>query len=159
MVRLDEKSGASTLAVSLTCMNGSDDEKKFQWLKVWLTGHAQKAFRLPMPARSFSSFLWCSKYGDKITIWDWEQEDTISWVPGMPEKGKRRMGWLLLKTCSPWPTIPTCTCTLTCSRRPASLSVNTYLEQIRPSQVAFGGKQKRPNTTDKAVRANPEMES
>ena len=134
--------------------NERSAEQKLQWLKVRLTGRAQKAFqRLPKAARaSFESVQAALKER-------FEPETRKARYKALFQTRKKKSseGWadfaddLQSLADKAYPDLP-----LDARER---LSINAYLQQPLLPQVAFSIKQRRPMTPDDVVAATLEMES
>ena len=125
-----------------------------QWLRVRLTGRAQKALqRLPDTART-------SYDATKLALiarFDPETRQTRYQVELQTRRRKSTEGWADyaddLRTLADraYPTLQ--------EEARECLAINQYLTQLTQPQVAFGVRQKRPATIDEAVTATLEMES
>lgn len=135
-------------------VNGWDDEQKMKWLRVRLTGRAQKAFQR-LPTESKESYQaardalkerfeptsrkiryqveFQTRRKKKAETWADFADDLKSLVdkgfPDLPEEAKEH------------------------------LALQSYLQQLDQPQVAFGVRQKRPTTIDDAVSLTLEMET
>lgn len=139
---------------SVAAVNGWNDEEKLKWLRVRVTGRAQKAFHL-LPEVTRGTYA-ATKAALKARF-DPESRHTRYQAEFQARRKKSSEGWADfaddLKTLvdKGYPTLQ--------EEAREQLAVNAYLQQLIPSQVAFGVKQKRPNTLDDAVAATLELES
>ena len=130
--------------VNIAAVNGWDDGQKLMWLRVRLTGRAQKA--LPPPPGSFAHNL----RGDVGGSQGYQAEFQT-------RRRKAGEGWANfaddLRTLADkaYPTLQ--------DEARERLSINAYLQQLTQPQVTFSVKQKSPEMLDDAVAATLEMES
>jgi hypothetical protein len=139
---------------NVAAVNGWDDAEKLKWLRVRLTGRAQKALhRLPEASRV--------TYEAALTALKERFEPDSRQARYHAELQTRRKraseGWadfaddLKTLTDKAYPTLQ--------DEAREQLAINAYLQQLTPVQVAFSVKQKCPKTLDDAVAATLEMES
>ena len=129
-------------------------EQKLQWLKVRLTGRAQKAFQRP-PETARASFE-RSRAAVKERF-EPETRKARHQALFQTRKKKSGDGWadfavhLQSLEDKAYHDLPT--------EAREQLAINTYLQQLSHPQVAFSVKQRRPMTLDEVVAATLEMES
>ena len=139
---------------NVAAVNRWDDDAKLLWLKVRLTGRAQKAFkRLPQATQG--------NYQRTMEALKERFEPGSKRELHVVEFHARRKG----RTES-WADFAEDIKTLADKAYPdledaarERLSLNRYLEQLGDPQVAFGVKQSRPKSLDEAVTATLELES
>ena len=139
---------------NVATVNGWDDTQRLQWLRVRLTGRAQKALhRLPE--------LVASSYGatrDALKA-RFEPESRHTWYQAefQAQRKKGGEGWadfaddLRSLTDKAYPDLQ--------EEAREQLSLNAYLSQLPQPQISFSVRQKQPTTLDDAVAATLEMES
>lgn len=135
-------------------VNGWTEEQKLKWIKVRLTGRAQKAFqRLTEAAR-------CDYKEAKKALkarFEPESKKTLYQAEFQTRRKKKSENWadfaedLRLLADKAFPELP--------DEARETLTLNSYLSQLDQPQVAFSVKLKRPTTLDDAVTATLEMES
>ena len=135
-------------------VNSWDEAAKLKWLKVRLTGRAQRAIQLLPAATAASLDLTVKALGERF-------EPAIKKNQYQAEfqsrKKKRSESWAEfaddLKSLADkgYPDLE--------ENAREQLSIHTYLQQLEPPQVAFSVKQKRPAKLVDAVTATIEMES
>ena len=135
-------------------VNGWDADKKLQWLKVRLTGRAQKAFqRLPEASRAtfdLAKEALTERFEPKSRKTRYQAEN-------LARKKKPSEGWadfaddLQSLAEKAYPTLQ--------HEARELLAINAYLQQLTQPQVAFSVKQTNPGTLDDAVAATLAMES
>ena len=135
-------------------VNGWDADKKLQWLKLRLTGRAQKAFqRLPKASRA--TFDLAKKA--LTERFEPESRKMRYQTEFQARKEKPSEGWhdfaddLQSLAEKAYPTLQHDAREL--------LAINAYLQQLTHPKVAFSVKQKNPGTLDDALAATLEMES
>ena len=139
---------------NVAIVNGWTDEQKLQWLRVHLTGRAQRTFhRLPEASRA--------SYEDATAALQERFEPTSRKTRYQAEfetrRKKKSEGWAdfaddlrsLADKAFPDLQLEAREC----------LAVRAYLQQLEQPQVAFSVKQSGPKTLDEAVAATLEMES
>ena len=139
---------------NVTDVNGWDDEQKLKWLKVRLTGRAQKAFqRLPEASRATFDLAEAALKGR----FEPESRKTRYQAEFQSRRKKTNEGWadfaddLQFLAEKAYPSLQ--------HEARERLAINTYLQQLPQPQMAFSVKQKNPETLDDAVAATLEMES
>ena len=139
---------------NVTDVNGWDDEQKLKWLKVRLTGRAQKAFqRLPEASRATFDLAEAALKGR----FEPESRKTRYQAEFQSRRKKTNEGLadfaddLQFLAEKAFPSLQ--------HEARERLAINTYLQQLVQPQVAFSVKQKNPETLDDAVAATLEMES
>ena len=132
-------------------MNGWDDSQKLQWLRVRLTGRAQKALhRLPGPVAS-------SYEATRDARFEPESRHTRYQAEFQARRKKAGEGWadfaneLRSLADKAYPDLQ--------DEARERLSLNTYLSQLPQPQISFSVRQKQPTTLDDAVAATLDMES
>ena len=135
-------------------VNGWDDAQKLRWLRVRLTGRAQKALRRLPDATAVS-------YGATREALRARFEPDSRYTRYQAEFQLRRKkageGWadfaddLRSLADKAYPTLQ--------EEARERLAINAYLAQLPQSQVSFSVRQKQPSTLDEAVAATLEMES
>ena len=139
---------------NVATVNAWTAEQKLQWLKVRMTGRAQRAFQL-LSETSRGSYEEAMKalqerFEPKSRQSRYEAEFQT-------RRKKKSEGWadfaedLKLLADKAFPELQ--------EAARSQLAINSYLQQLVHPQVAFGVKQKRPKTIDEAVSATLEMES
>ena len=139
---------------NVAVVNGWDEAQKLQFLKVRLTGRAQKALqRLPEVS--------CNTYTAARSVLQERFEPSSRRTRYQAEFQTRRKrgskGWadfaddLKFLAEKGFPQLQ--------EEAKELLAVNTYLQQLNQPQVAFSVRQRRPRTLDEAVSATLEMES
>ena len=135
-------------------VNKWDAGQKLQWLKLRLTGRAQKAFQR-LPEASRASFDLAKKA--LTERFEPESRKTQYQAEFQARKKKPSEGWadfaddLQSLVEKAYPTLQ--------HEARELLAINAYLRQLTQPQVAFSVKQKNPGTLDDAVAATLEMES
>ena len=140
---------------NVAVVNGWRDEQKLQWLKVRLTGRAQKAFqRLSDEAkRTFDGATAALK-----ERFEPQSRKTRYQAEFQARRKKPNEGWadiaedLQALVDKAYPDLQP-------AEAREQLAINAYLQQLTPLQVAFGVKQKSPQTVDDAVATTLQMES
>ena len=135
-------------------VNGWDADKKLQWLKVRLTGRAQKAFqRLPQASRATFNLA-----KEALTErFEPKSRKTRYQAEFQARKKQPSEGWadfaddLQSLAEKAYPTLQ--------HEARKLLAINAYLQQLTQPQVAFSVKQTNPGTLDDAVAATLAMES
>ena len=139
---------------SVAAVNGWNDEDKLKWLRVRMTGRAQKALHL-LPEASRETYT-AVKAALKARF-DPASRHTRYQAEFQTRRKKPSEGWadfaddLKGLVDKGYPTLQ--------EEAREQLAVNAFLQQLSPPQVAFGVKQKRPSTLDDAVAATLELES
>ena len=139
---------------NVAAVNEWTAEQKMQWLKVRLTGRAQRAFQ-HLAETSRGSYAEAVKalrerFEPKSRQSRYEAEFQT-------RRKRKSEGWadfaqdLKLLADKAFPDLQEAART--------QLAINSYLQQLSHPQVAFGVKQKRPKTIDEVVSATLEMES
>ena len=139
---------------NVAAVNEWSAAQKLQWLRVRLTGRAQRAFQ-HLSASTRDSYEEATKalrerFEPKSRQSRYEAEFQI-------RRKKKSEGWadfaedLKLLADKAFPELQ--------EEGRTQLAINSYLQQLDHPQVAFGVKQKRPKTMDEAVSATLEMES
>ena len=139
---------------NVAAVNSWTAAQKLQWLKVRLTGRAQRAFQ-HLSDTSRESYEEAMKalrerFEPKSRQSRYEAEFQT-------RRKKKSEGWsdfaedLKLLADKAFPELQ--------EAARSQLAINSYLQQLDHPQVAFGVKQKRPKTIDEAVSATLEMES
>lgn len=128
--------------------------QKLQWLKVRLTGRAQRAFQ-HLSASARDSYEEAKKaLGERFEP---KSRQSRYEAEFQTRRKKKSEGWadfaeeLKLLADKAFPELQ--------EEGRTQLAINSYLQQLDHPQVAFGVKQKRPKTIDEAVSATLEMES
>ena len=135
-------------------MNEWSDAQRLQWLRVRLTGRAQKAIQ-HLSVEVAESLEKTMKVLDER--FEPASQKTLYQAEFQTRRKKRCEGWAEfaddLRTLADkgFPELQ--------DEAREQLSLQIYLQQLEPSQVAFSVKQKRPKTLDEAVAATIEMES
>ena len=135
-------------------VNEWDDEQKLKWLKVRLTGRAQKAFQ-HLPEASRATFN-LAKAALKMRF-EPESRTTRYQAEFQSRRKKTSEGWadfaddLQSLAEKAYPSLQ--------HEARERLAINAYLQQLTQPQVAFSVKQRNPETLDDAVAATLEMES
>ena len=139
---------------NVAVVNGWDDILKLKWLRVRLTGRAQKALQR-IPESSLTT------YETARTALKSRFEPVSRQTRYQAEFQTRRKraseGWadfaddIKSLADKAYPTLQ--------EEAREQLAINAYLQQLQPPQVAFSVKQKRPETLDDAVATTLEMES
>lgn len=135
-------------------VNAWDDAQKLQWIRVRLTGRAQKALQhLPEAAQATYP---ATKAALKARF-DPESRQTRYQAEFQARRKKPSEGWadfaedLQSLVDKAYPALQ--------NEARERLAINSYLQQLTDPQVAFSVRQKRPETLDDAVAATLEMES
>ena len=138
----------------VAAVNEWTDDQKLKWLRVRLTGRAQKAFhRLPEEAQA-------TYEGATIALqerFEPKSRKTRYQAEFETRRKKRSEGWadfaedLRSLADKAFPELQ--------AEAKECLALQTYLQQLEQPQVAFSVKQRRPATLDDAVAATLEMES
>ena len=139
---------------NVAAVNEWNDEQKLQWLKVRLTGRAQKAFqRLPEATQAIFDAAKEALTGR----FEPASRKTRYQAEFQARRKKASEGWADLAddlqslVDKAYPSLQ--------DEARERLAINAYLQQLGQPQVAFSVKQKCPNTLDDAVTATLEMES
>ena len=139
---------------NVAAVNGWDAAQKLKWLRVRLTGRAQKAL-LRLPESSQVDYE-ATRKGLKARF---EPESRQTRYQAQFQTRRKRAG-------ESWADLADDLRTLADRAYPTlqdeareRLSINAYLQQLSHAQVAFSVKQKQPKTLDEAVAATLEMES
>ena len=139
---------------NVAAVNGWSDEQKLKWLRVRLTGRAQKALhRIPEASRTTYE---ATRAALKARF-DPESRQTRYRAEFQTRRKKASEGWadfaddLKSLVDKGYPDLQ--------DEAREQLAINAFLQQLTPSPVAFSVKQKRPSTLDDAVAATLEMES
>ena len=139
---------------NIAVVNGWDDAQKLKFLRVRLTGRAQKALqRMPEATRSSYTAVRCAlqerfEPGSRRTRYQAEFQT---------RRKKTSEGWadfaedLKFLAEKGFPELQ--------EEATELLAVNAYLQQLNHPQVAFSVRQRRPKSVDEAVSATLEMES
>ena len=129
---------------SVAAVNEWNDTDKLKWLRVRVTGRAQKALHLLLEAARYAETKAALKTRfDPASRHTRYQKQSEGWadfaddMKALVDKG--------------YPTLQ--------EEAREQLAVNAFLQQLVPPQVAFGVKQKRPTTLDDAVATTLELES
>ena len=139
---------------NVALVNEWSDEKKLQWLRVRLTGRAQKAIQ-HLTADAAASFSTTIKALDER--FEPKSRRTLHQAEFQARRKKKSEGWAEfaddLKTLveKGYPELQ--------DDAKEQLALQNYLRQFDPPQVAFSVKQKQPKNVDEAVAATIEMES
>ena len=139
---------------SVAAVNGWDETDKLKWLRVRVTGRAQKALHL-LPEAARGTYT-TTKTALKARF-DPESRHTRYQAEFQARRKRAAEGWadladdLKAPSDKAYPTLP--------DEAREQLAINAYLQQLAPPQVAFSVKQKRPATLDDAVATTLEMES
>ena len=136
---------------NVASVNGWDDTQKLKWLRVCMTGRAQKALhRLPPTATAtFES--------TREARFDHESRYTRFQAEFQARRKKATEGWADLAddlrslADKAYPTLQ--------EEARERLALNTYLAQLPQPQVSFSVRQKQPSTLDEAIALTVEMES
>ena len=139
---------------NVAAVNGWDDALKLKWLRVQLTGRAQKALhRLQEAAReTYRATRTALK-----ACFDPESRQTRYQAEFQTRRKKASEGWadfaddLKSLADKAYPSLQ--------DEARERLSINAYLQELTQPQVAFSVRQKRPETLNDAVAATLEMES
>ena len=138
---------------NVASVNGWDDSQKLKWLRVRLTGRAQKALH------RLTETQWASYALTKDALksrFDPESRQTRFQAEFQTRRKKASEGWADLAddlkslADKAYPTLQ--------EEARERLSINAYLNQLTP-QLAFSVRQKRPDSLDSAVATTFEMES
>ena len=139
---------------NVAAVNGWSDEQKLKWLRVRLTGRAQKAL-LRIPEASRTTYE-ATRAALKARF-DPESRQTRYRAEFQTRRKKANEAWadfaddLKSLVDKAYPDLQ--------DEAREQLAMNAFLQQLTPPQVAFSVKQKRPVTLDDAVAATLEMES
>ena len=139
---------------NVAAVNGWSDAQKLQWLRVRVTGRAQKALhRLPAPA----SVTYEATRDALRARFEPDSRQTRYLAEFQSRRKKAGEGWadfaddLRALADRAYPTLQ--------EEARERLSINAYLAQLPQPQVAFSVRQKQPATLDEAVAVTLEMES
>ena len=133
-------------------VNGWNDAQKLQWLRVRLTGRAQRAVQRVDTGASFSDTV---KALDER--FEPQSRQTRYQAEFQTRRKKRAEGWaefaddLKMLADKGFPDLS--------EEAKEQLALQTYLQQLEQPQITFGVKQRRPKTLDEAVTATIEMET
>jgi hypothetical protein len=139
---------------NVAAVNRWDDADKLRWLRVRLTGRAQKALQR-LPETSASTYA-AARAALKARF-DPESRHTRYQAEFQARRKKATEGWadfaddLKALADKAYPTLQ--------DEAREQLAINSFLQQLMPPQVAFSVKQKRPASLDDAVAATLELES
>ena len=139
---------------NVATVNEWSDAQKLQWLRVRLTGRAQKAIQ-HLSAEVAASLEQTMKALDER--FEPASRKTLYQAEFQTRRKKRSESWAEfaedLKTLADkgFPDMQ--------ETAREQLSLHVFLQQLDPPQVSFSVKQKRPKTLDEAVAATIEMES
>ena len=139
---------------NVAAVNGWDEAQKLQWLRVRVTGRAQKAL-LRLPAVTAASFD--STREALRTRFEPESRQTRYQAEFQLRRKKAAEGWAdladALRTLADkaYPTLQ--------EEARERLAINAYLDQLPQPQLSFAVRQKQPDTLDDAVATTLEMES
>ena len=139
---------------NVAAVNGWDEAQKLQWLRVRVTGRAQKALhRLPAPT---STSYEATRDALRARF---EPDSRHTRYQAEFQSRRRRAG-------EGWADFADDLRTLADKAYPnlqeearERLSINAYLTQLPQPQISFSVRQKQPSTLDEAVAATLEMES
>ena len=139
---------------NVAAVNEWTAEQKMQWLKVRLTGRAQRAFQ-------HLSEISRGSYAEAVKAlrerFEPKSRQSRYEAEFQTRRKRKSEGWadfaedLKLLADKAFPDLQEAART--------QLAINSYLQQLSHPQVAFGVKQKRPKTIDEVVSATLEMES
>ena len=139
---------------SVAAVNEWNDTDKLKWLRVRVTGRAQKALHLlPEAARA----TYAETKAALKTRFDPASRHTRYQAEFQARRKKQSEGWadfaddMKALVDKGYPTLQ--------EEAREQLALNAFLQQLVPPQVAFGVKQKRPTTLDDAVATTLELES
>lgn len=139
---------------NIATVNEWTEAQRLQWLRVRLTGRAQRAIQ-HLSAEAAASLEKTMKALDER--FEPASQKTLFQAEFQTRRKKRSEGWAEfaddLRTLADkgFPELQ--------DEAREQLSLQFYLQQVNPAQVAFSVKQKRPKTLDEAVAATIEMES
>ena len=139
---------------NVAAVNGWSDADKLKWLRVRVTGRAQKALHL-LPETSRETYE-ATRAALKARF-DPESRRTRYQAELQTRRKKASEGWagfaddLKALADKGYPTLQ--------DEAREQLAINAFLQQLTPPEIAFSVKQKRPKTLDDAVAATLEMES
>ena len=139
---------------NVAAVNGWDDADKLKWLRVRVTGRAQKALHL-LPESSRRTYE-ATRTALQVRF-DPESRRTLCQAELQIRRKKANEGWadfaddLKALADKGYPTLQ--------EEAREQLAINAFLQQLTQPQIAFSVKQKRPKTLDDAVAATLEMES
>ena len=139
---------------NVAVVNGWSDADKLKWLRVRVTGRAQKALHL-LPEASRRTYE--TTRAALQARFDPESRRTRYQAELQSRRRKASEGWadfaddLKALADKGYPTLQ--------DEAREQLAINAFLQQLTQPQVAFSVKQKRPKTLDDAVAATLEMES
>lgn len=138
---------------NVASVNGWDENQKLQWLRVRVTGRAQKALhRLQDAATTYEATRDALK-----ARFDPESRQTRYQAEFQTRKKKPGEGWadfaddLRSLADRAYPDLA--------DEARERLTINSYLGQLPQPQISFSVRQKQPSTLDDAVSATLEMES
>ena len=139
---------------NVATVNGWDDTQKLRWLRVRMTGRAQKAL-LRLPGATADSY---DATRDALRArFEPESRHTRYQAEFQLRRKKAAEGWadfgddLRNLADKAYPDLQ--------EEARERLSINTYLDQLPQPQLSFAVRQKQPATLDEAVAATLEMES
>ena len=139
---------------NVATVNGWDDTQKLRWLRVRMTGRAQKAL-LRLPGGTADSY---DATRDALRArFEPESRHTRYQAEFQLRRKKAAEGWadfgddLRNLADKAYPDLQ--------EEARERLSINTYLDQLPQPQLSFAVRQKQPATLDEAVAATLEMES
>ena len=139
---------------NVAAVNGWSEAQKLQWLRVRVTGRAQKAL-LRLPAVTAPSF---DSTRDALRArFEPESRQTRYQAEFQLRRKKAAEGWAdfadALRTLADkaYPTLQ--------EEARERLAINAYLDQLPQPQLSFAVRQKQPDTLDEAVATTLEMES
>ena len=139
---------------NVAAVNGWDDAKKLQWLRVRVTGRAQKALhRLPAP----TSTSYVATRGALRARFEPDSRHTRYQAAFQSRRRRAGEGWadfaddLRTLADKAYPNLQ--------EEARERLSINAYLAQLPQRQISFSVRQKQSSTLDEAVAATLEMES
>jgi len=139
---------------NVAAVNSWSDSQKLQWLRVRVTGRAQKALhRLPTSA----STTYAATRDALRARFEPDSRQTRYLAEFQSRRKKAGEGWADfaddLRTLAdrPYPTLQ--------EEARERLSINAYLSQLPQLPIAFSVRQKQPATLDEAVAVTLEMES
>ena len=139
---------------NIATVNEWTEAQRLQWLRVRLTGRAQRAIQ-HLSEEDAASLEKTMKALDER--FEPASQKTLFQAEFQTRRKKRSEGWAEfaddLRTLADkgFPELQ--------HEAREQLSLQFYLQQVNPAQVAFSVKQKRPKTLDEAVAATIEMES
>ena len=138
---------------NVAAVNGWTDADKLKWLRVRVTGRAQKALHL-LPEASRETYR--AAQAALKARFDPESRHTRFQAEFQTRRRKANEGWadfaddLKALVDKGYPTLQ--------DEAREQLALNAFLQQLTPPKIAFGVKQKRPKSLDDAVATTLEME-